>query len=658
MSKIEVQVVDGNNVNLQVTPQARIDLTIDKGAQGPQGPQGIQGPPGPTGATGAGVAAGGTTGQALVKTSNADYATGWVTAVPQATFATSAGSATTATTASSVPYSGLTGTVPTWNQDTTGTASNVTGIVAVANGGTGTSIPSLVAGTNVTISGTWPNQTINSTGGGGGSGTVTNIATGPGLSGGPITTTGTIDLAAAYGDTVNPYASKTANFVLAAPNGATGVPTFRALVAADVPTLNQNTTGTAANVSGTVAIANGGTGQTTANAAFNALAPSQASQSGKYLTTDGTNTSWASSPSGTVTSVGGTGNVSGISLSGTVTSSGNLTLGGALDLSSPPDIGFTTPAAGTFTTLVTTGQTSLGGVAGSETARFIAANVSDVWVEFGNSGTTSTVYAQGTVGNRTLALASRGTTGFISFRTNGGAQEQARISHTASAVNYVQVTGAATGSAPTISAQGSDTNAGMVIRAKGTGVLYLETVGAADVRFQPRGIRSFSVNGVTSGVNFGYVTGSVASAAPIFGVDGTDTNIDLTLTPKGTGRVNITTSIKPKVNSEATVASPLAWNSTSFDEYAINSLANNLTINADANASPADGQFMIFRIRSDATPRSLTWTTGSANSFRAVGITLPATTVVTGGIPKIVYVGCVYNAADSRWDAIAVSQEV
>ncbi len=57
---------------------------------------------------------------------------------------------------------------PTLNQSTTGTAGNVTGIVAVANGGTGTTTPSLVAGTNVTISGTWPNQTVNSTGGGGG----------------------------------------------------------------------------------------------------------------------------------------------------------------------------------------------------------------------------------------------------------------------------------------------------------------------------------------------------------------------------------------------------------------------------------------------------------------------------------------------------------
>ena len=49
----------------------------------------------------------------------------------------------------------------------------------------------------------------------------------------------------------------------------------------------------ASSIVGTVAIASGGTGQVTANAAFNALAPSQTSNSGKYLTTDGTNTSWA-----------------------------------------------------------------------------------------------------------------------------------------------------------------------------------------------------------------------------------------------------------------------------------------------------------------------------------------------------------------------------
>ena len=68
----------------------------------------------------------------------------------------------------------------------------------------------------------------------------------------PVVATGTstpvISLASGYGDTQNPYASKTANHILAAPNGTAGVPTFRAIVAADVPTLNQSTTGNAATV--------------------------------------------------------------------------------------------------------------------------------------------------------------------------------------------------------------------------------------------------------------------------------------------------------------------------------------------------------------------------------------------------------------------------
>jgi hypothetical protein len=80
----------------------------------------------------------------------------------------------------------------------------VTGQLPVANGGTGTATPSIVAGTNVTVTGTWPNQTIASTAGG--SGTVTSVAaTVPSLfsiSGSPITTSGT--LAMTYSGTALP----------------------------------------------------------------------------------------------------------------------------------------------------------------------------------------------------------------------------------------------------------------------------------------------------------------------------------------------------------------------------------------------------------------------------------------------------------------------
>lgn len=47
-----------------------------------------------------------------------------------------------------------------------------------------------------------------------------------------------------------------------------------------------------------VGILYGGTGQTTANGAFNALVPSQTGNDGKYLTTDGSNTSWATVSAG------------------------------------------------------------------------------------------------------------------------------------------------------------------------------------------------------------------------------------------------------------------------------------------------------------------------------------------------------------------------
>jgi len=128
-------------------------------------------------------------------------------------------------------------TWPTFNQNTTGTASNVTGVVAVANGGTGTNTPALVAGTNVTITGTWPNQTINSSNPGG---TVTSVAaTVPSflsVTGSPITSSGT--LAITYSGTALP-------------------------------------------------VANGGTGQTTTSAAFNALSP--ITSTGDLIIGNGTN---------------------------------------------------------------------------------------------------------------------------------------------------------------------------------------------------------------------------------------------------------------------------------------------------------------------------------------------------------------------------------
>ena len=110
--------------------------------------------------------------------------------------------------------------------------------------------------------------------------------------------------------------------------------------------------------------------------------------------------------------------------------------------------------------------------------------------------------------------------------------------------------------------------------------------------------------------------------------------------------------ITPRANITTTTSSPWAWNSDSYDIQGFTALANALTINADAG-TPTDGQKTIFRLKDDGTARALTWTTGSSKAFRAVGITLPTTTVIS----KVTYVGCIYNSNADRWDAVATGTE-
>lgn len=174
---------------------------------------------------------------------------------------------TTLTTLSSLslPGSQITGNI-------SGNSANVTGTVAIGNGGTGqttanagfnalspmttvgdmiyenatptaTRLPIGSTGQLLTVVGgvpAWASPATN--------GTVTSVALStPGVlytvSGSPVTTSGTL--------TLN-LISQAANTVFAGPTtGASAAPTFRALVSADIPILNQNTTGTAANITAT-----------------------------------------------------------------------------------------------------------------------------------------------------------------------------------------------------------------------------------------------------------------------------------------------------------------------------------------------------------------------------------------------------------------------
>jgi hypothetical protein len=140
----------------------------------------------------------------------------------------------------------------------------------------------LTAGTGISTSGTYPNFTI------------TNSAPDQTVS---LTGAGTTSISGTYPSftvTSNDQYTGTVTSV-----GGTGTVNGISLSGTVTSSGNLTLGGTLSGVdlttqvTGTLPIANGGTGQTTANTAFNALAPSQSSQSGKYLTTDGTNTSWA-----------------------------------------------------------------------------------------------------------------------------------------------------------------------------------------------------------------------------------------------------------------------------------------------------------------------------------------------------------------------------
>ena len=170
-------------------------------------------------------------------------------------------------------------------------------------------IEQITVGSGLSLSG----GTLTATGGG--SGTVTSVdvsggTTGLTTSGGPVTGAGTITIAGTLAvgnggtgattltgivkgngtsafsaavagtDFLAPFGSQSQAFVYAAPSGSAGTPSFRALVASDIPTLNQNTTGTAANVTGTVAVANGGTGATDAATARSNLTAQKTITSG------------------------------------------------------------------------------------------------------------------------------------------------------------------------------------------------------------------------------------------------------------------------------------------------------------------------------------------------------------------------------------------
>ena len=124
-----------------------------------------------------------------------------------------------------------------------------------------------------------------------------------------------------------------------------------------------------------------------------------------------------------------------------------------------------------------------------------------------------------------------------------------------------------------------------------------------------------------------------------------DTLIDGTLDMNNNRILN--TVVNPSVQ-ETTSTATFTINADEETTGVLTAMASATTI-ASPTGAPVQGQSLIIRLKDDGTARAITWNA----IFRGIGITLPTTTTAN----KLLYIGCMYNSTDTKWDIIALKEE-
>lgn len=107
--------------------------------------------------------------------------------------------------------------------------------------------------------------------------------------------------------------------------------------------------------------------------------------------------------------------------------------------------------------------------------------------------------------------------------------------------------------------------------------------------------------------------------------------------------------ITPRIGTTASSATPTP-DADANDEYNVTALAAGATFGAPTG-TPVEGQKLVIRIKDNATSRTLAW-----NAIYRAGtdVALPTATVIS----KTMYLGFIYNGADSKWDLVAVVNNI